>query len=267
MSIIIIFSKGNTCVNSVLGIRYLLIWNGGNLTQILVRILLNDLDLANNQIVKQNQLFETKWLHETTAVLYSVNSITKYDEVIEKYDYIKTIKSGNKGYLYGRPLISGYLNTNNENDLVDISYKNRISTFKMLNGNLCGSHSNLERSIIKFGHNTTSSCMIRLTKKDLSSDSSCKCLKKIIFDKFNDYYLPSNFISKNGNPNITSYIESEWINIYPKDIRLLKYTNISSDTLNTCRDVPYKMTLWIFYADVGKTQNEPIYEVVASEVK
>ena len=231
-------------------------------------MLLNDLNfLANNQVVKQNQMFETKWLHESTATLYAVDSISKYDQLIESSDYIKTIKSGYNGYLYGRPLISGYLNTNNQNDVVDISYKNRVTTFKMLNGNLCGSHSNIERNYVKFGYNSTSSCKIRLTKKDLSTDSSCKCLKKVIFDKFNDYYCPSNFISKNGNPNVTSYIESDWIDIFPKDIRVLNYTNIASTTLNTCSNVPYKMILWIFYAEVGKTQNEPIYEVVSSEVK
>jgi hypothetical protein len=31
----------------------------------------------------------------------------------------------------------------------------------------------------------------------------------------NDYFLPSNYISKNGNPNITTFDPNDWISVYP----------------------------------------------------
>ena len=148
-----------------------------------------------------------------------------------------------------------------------------------MNGKLCGTLSKLERSQLIFGQNTSSSCIVQVAKSDvaysLNSDNiltqadKCLCLRRILFNKLNDYFAPSNYVSKNGNPDMTSFNASDWLNVYPTK-RLLANQSISNRNISniyTCLDVPSKINVWFFYADVGKLNGTSFYEIVGTYVR
>ena len=154
-------------------------------------------------------------------------------------------------------LISGIGPSSNQ---VAISYDNFISYYNSLNGKLCGTLSNLERKLLKFNQNVSSSCVVQLTQSDLYYQN-CQCLRRVVFNKLNDYFAPSNFVSKNGK-----FDKSSWIPVFPstRNMTALDYSKIAS---GTCPDVPYKLTAYFMYSNVGKSIGEPIYEIIGTYLK
>lgn len=217
-------------------------------------------------------MFELKWNHLPnktfdTLEFNSLTSVTDYDDLVSSSKFLNNQKSGTKGYTIGKPIISGF-RVNGSNTNVDISSNYRLSAYKILNGKLCGTLSKLERETINFGHNKSSSCVVKVTKSDLADNSTCLCLKRIIFNKLNDYFAPSNLISINGNPNMNEYVESDWLNIYPLN-RYLKFTDVAQTDPNTgaCLNVPYKLSIWFFYTNAGKSDGKTIREITGTYIR
>lgn len=171
-----------------------------------------------------------------------------------------------QGYLKGKPIISGYKSQTDTN--IDTSYNLRISSQKLLNGELCGTIGISERELIKFGYNTSSTCVVQLSRTDLTSTTGCTNIKRIVFEKLNSYYAPSNYVSKNGNPTTDQFNQAEWISVLPATRTYLNSPDASNldFSLNTCKGVPYKITVWFFYQTVGKSNGDEIYEIVNSQV-
>lgn len=263
--------QANKCLNVVASVKHLLFWRGGDLKKIITRIILTDVEYGTTGSKQIKQMFELKWnyLPEGSADPRDFNSVTSmsdYDELILSQAYLNDQKSGVKGYDVGKPVISGFKNQLDQ--IVDISHNQRLSTFKILNGKLCGTVSRLERDLIKFGQNMSSSCVVQVTKQDLGNNLICSCLKRIIFKKLNDYFAPSNYVSKNGNPDMTKFTESDWINVYPVN-RVLKFNdqNEVDENLNRCSNVPYKISIWFFYADAGRLNGKTINEITGTYVR
>jgi hypothetical protein len=240
-------SSGNMCSNSVIRVKNIFKWKGGTINTILSQIIYTDISY-NANFVSIPQLFETKWLYETSYTLNNINTPTQYSNYVSTSLYINSLRSGIKGYIRGQPLITGYY-LENSNQPVNILYDQRISTYKELNGKLCGTNSNLERVLITFNKNTSSNCVVQLNKNDLTTN--CNSLRKIIFNKLNDYFAPSNVISINGNPNMSIYNSSDWLKIYP----LVRNLNVNDSIYesNQCSNVPYKLNVNIFYSSNNDT--------------
>lgn len=172
-----------------------------------------------------------------------------------------------KGYLKGRPIISGYkLATDTD---VNTVYHLRTSGQRLLNGVLCGTIGLSERELIRFGFNTSSSCVVQVAFDDLKSSLGCLNLKRIVFQKLNSYFAPANYVSKNGNPDSNGFNESDWINVYPSTRTYLneEIAGQLNFSLNTCLNVPYRINVWFFYQRVGKSNGEEVFEIVGSYVR
>jgi hypothetical protein len=177
----------------------------------------------------------------------------------------------------GKPVISGYQSSSSSP--IDITDGQRISNFKILNGKLCGTLSKLERSQLLFGQNTSSSCIIKVAKSDitysynsnnmLTQPNTCLCLRRILFNKLNDYFAPSNYVSKNGNPNMANFTSTDWVNVYPTNRVLANQSmnNMNISNIYTCLDVPSKINIWFLYANVGKSNGSSFYEIVGTYVR
>lgn len=242
----------NTCQNSVVSVRNIFSWSEGSIASVLQQIIV----LKDAPINKKfNQYFEAKWIYNTTAV-FQLNSVADYNNYIYG-SQVTSFRSGLIGYLNGKPIISGY------NNSVNVDYNQRISYFKTINNKLCGINSILERKIVNFNENITSSCIVQLTKKDLTNTSNCNALRKIIFNKLNDYFAPANLISKNGNPR-TPYNSTDWINLYPNS-RYLSVTD-STDDPNKCSNIPYKMMIYFFYSPVSISDQITSSEIIGAYI-
>lgn len=211
-----------------------------------------------------SQIFETKWLYETDFVRNKINKTSDYEQYLLSSSYVNSLKSGVLGYIDGKPLISGYKSDITSNDIVNITYNQRISSYKALNSKLCGTNSILERKLVKFNENTSYSCNIQLTQSDLTTLDNCNKLRKIIFKKINDYFVPSNLVSKNGNPNMTVHNQSDWLKVYP-DSRFLNVNDSSFDP-NQCVNMPYKLNIYFFYLPVGESNNQIISEILGTYI-
>jgi hypothetical protein len=163
-------------------------------------------------------------------------------------------------------LISGYKSPIDTS--VDISYNLRVSSQRMLNGGICGTVTLAERELIKFGFNTSSSCIVQISKDDLNVELGCTNMKRVVFNKLNNYFAPSNFVSKNGNPNMGTFNAADWVNVYPETRTYVNEQQPSLNfSLNTCKNVPFRINAWFFYSHVGKSSGEEIYEIIGSYVR
>ncbi len=221
-------------------------------------------------------MFDLVWtyLPDSANDVLNLNTILTadaYDDLISGEDsasepYLSRLKSGNKGYVVGKPIISGYYEQTSKR--MDITNTQRISSFKSLNGKLCGTLSSLERSLIRFGQNSSSNCLVKVTRDDINKN--CLCLRRIIFKKLNDYFAPSNFVSKNGNPNLLNgnFNETDWIKVFPEK-RIINDTQDSSNETNfdQCSNVPSKILINIFHVFSGRANSESINEIIGVYVR
>ena len=60
--------------------------------------------------------------------------------------------------------------------------------------------------------------------------------------------------------------ETDWVQVNPAD-RVLEYSKVVSDYIDTCVYVPYKVNLTIFYKGLGSLQGKNIYEIVGTKVR
>ncbi len=129
---------------------------------------------------------------------------------------------------------------------------------------MCGI--NTLRRPINFGVNKTSTCQISVNINSFD----CSCLRKLVFDRINAYFAPSDYVSKNGN--VSSYKSDglEWLMVKRKNVDNIIYgiynsTNAISDKI--CTDMPSGLNVWFLYAEVGKVRGQPSNEILATYVK
>ena len=238
----------------------------------------------------------------TTALISShyFNSVDDYVTYTSGLNgssaYTVNLKSGTLGYSIGKPLITGYLTqstttstqkttttTTESSATIDLSISHSLSALRVLDGKLCGvgKDRRLERDPVRFGYNTSASCVVRVAGADMSSVSSCRCLKRIIFSKLNSYYAPANYVSRNGNPNMALGANvvaqmSDWLSIYPTQRSFdSNFANNADPTTRynnalygKCEGVPSKLNVWFVYKYVGTVGNgEPVYAITGSYLK
>ena len=122
--------------------------------------------------------------------------------------------------------------------------------------------SNLERTEITFNKNISSSCVVRITLEDIRS--RCTCLRRLMFNKMNDYFAPANFVSKNGNPNMTSFNKNDWLDVYPSVRNFREKSGISTDEDSVCLQVPYKISVNFYIAQTGRKNGVYFNEIIGT---
>ncbi len=164
------------------------------------------------------------------------------------------------------PIISGSLVNNS---VIDTSYANRISGFLSNADNLCGQYS--LRKPINFGQNISSTCSIKVDWKSFN----CTCLTSILFNRLNAYYVPSGYVSKVGNISDLNANNGNWLKIYRDKLTkpLQSCYNSSNDLIclndqiDMCFNIPSGINVWFMYADVGKSDGFPIYQILSVYVR
>lgn len=126
----------------------------------------------------------------------------------------------------------------------------------------------MERTQIKFNENLNFNCIVQLTKQDLSNQ--CSCLKNLLFNKLNDYFVPSNYVSKNGNPDMTQFNSSDWLDINPVTRQFNNAASSNLDNSNVegiCPNVPYKIIVTFLYAKAGKASGIDYNEIIGTQLR
>ena len=112
----------------------------------------------------------------------------------------------------------------------------------------------------------TSNCKISVNVNDFS----CTCMRKLVFDRLNAYFAPSDYISKNGN--VTSYenLGTEWLTVTRQNVNSIiygNYTTTSPFSNKNCTQMPSGINVWFLYAQVGKERGQTINEILATYIK
>lgn len=80
----------------------------------------------------------------------------------------------------------------------------------------------------------------------------------------NDYFAPSNFVSKNGNPNMTSFNKNDWIDIYPSVRSFKEKSETITGDGSVCPQVPYKISVNFYIAQTGRKNGEFFNEIIGT---
>lgn len=247
--------SGQTCTGVVTRVKYVLFWKNSTITKVLIRLVTNDLPINS----KISQKFELVWHPDDDTATQSAQTVTQYENILASQSQREL--SGPNGYLFNKPIISGRL----INNVVDTSLDNSMGSYLTNSDNLCGINS-LKRKIL-FGLNLTSSCQIRV---DINDFNKCSNLRKLIFNRLNAYYVPSDYVAKSGNITYTQ-LDSQWLKVYQQEniINNWIYASLNEDTNKTnqiCTQIPSGLTVWFLYAKVGLINNEPINEILSTYV-
>jgi hypothetical protein len=90
------FSAGS-CSNVLAGVRYVLIWKGGAVVNVLARVILTDVTYdAQTSSALLKQFYQIEWNYNSD-LLSNVATISGYDAVINQVSYYSQENSGTKG--------------------------------------------------------------------------------------------------------------------------------------------------------------------------
>jgi hypothetical protein len=148
---------------------------------------------------------------------------------------------------------------------MDTNENYRVSGFLPNSDNLCGV--NTLRRTVRFGVNMTTTCNVKVHVDDFK----CSCLRKIVFNRLNAYFSPSDYVSKNGNVKSYSDLGIEWLKIARQDANNIIYgttENLTNVILTkNCTNIPSGINVWFLYAEVGKSRGQPTNEILATYVR
>ena len=218
----------NACKNLVLEARYTFSWAGYQILGAQVDILLGNISLTNlGADLAIRQHFQVEFVH--------VNKSAKVKKPSQ-------LRSGNPGYIQGKPLIFALskFHYNEDKKSVEETIKRDVSGFKIWGSN---KHSSLCQdnalSEVKFGENSQTGCFLRLMEADLKQ---CEALQ-ISLSKLQRELHNSTFVGKYGNLNFTN--PANFIPIIYENITLKNLSKTISP-LTTCR-VPSSVRVTVLY--------------------
>lgn len=128
---------------------------------------------------------------------------------------------------------------------------------------------NAGRRPVLFGENTFTSCDIYLTAAELLGD--CDGLRRLLINRLNNL-LAADRIGRYGNNN--PYDSTHWITfergnlsyVCERPENLTDADVIARESSGMCTDVVTGIMLEIMYAETGRSNNQPIYEVIGAHV-
>lgn len=224
--------SGCTCTNSLLEAHYIVYTNTdqNTPTQVIVDITMGDVGLntcVGTEVIEIKQKFSVKYLTQTENV---------------------EIRSGNPGYIIGKPVIFGRINTTNDTMTVfdsgfPLSGTSQSGECLSTDQSISGPSS----PIIKFGQEIIYNCYIELTYAELQSycvDNTDNTLEPI----FSSHDLITH-IAKFGSINVTN--PDDWIEIIIENIDIKPTFN---EPTGICA-IPNLMFYHVIYSNIGALEN------------
>ncbi|XP_040050710.2 tectonic-2 [Gasterosteus aculeatus] len=193
--------EGLVCENVTLALDYTFYWKGNGLTNVTLTRTLGTIT------------FNT-----------SVALTTRYSAVFLNGDLMSEPNSGNPGYQVGRPVIAGTLDTlGNKSGSVQ---RTSLNVWKPVSDGLC---STAESKPVLFGENSTSGCLLPVSRQDLTR---CDLLRDAV-TSLQAALITATYVAKSGNPD--PLIMTDWANI---SFVTLNSSTTMDDTTSSCSGVP-----------------------------
>lgn len=237
-----------TCINAVKKFQYTVYHNGSSgIKNIKLKIELGNFSRA---------------FHQYFGIKFQWSS--------SKRDKVLLARSGNPGYVLGKPIITGIIMSVNNtsmdqvaHDYINLNYTLQVPIASRKNGRC----SRGNKYSILFGENVKSKCSISMETYNFSS-TTCNYLHQQILDVFFDNSLINVtdvdnyrvYISRSGN--VSNLNSSDWSQILLNRIPNNSITGQTYQTKNQCSGLATSLTIDILYGLLPKTANEDHYKIV-----
>ncbi|XP_028046293.1 tectonic-1 [Monomorium pharaonis] len=233
------FCMNSTCINIVMGLKYIIVHNGS--------AGINSIDAYFN-------------IGNASHAFYQYFEV-KYNWIDSK-DTQVSIRSGNSGYVMGKPIIIGISHTNNSEDI----FFNRTDGFLTLPlAGKNGECNRIKRHIVVFGEDIKLTCSVKLFIKNFTALSctelqnlTLRLLLKNSFLNISQYY--STYVSKLGNFSSKSAVD--WLRVVFDRIPRNVVTAHTIGKQILCSGLITSMHLNIFYSMLSKPKTLSNYKIL-----
>ncbi|XP_033748286.1 cell wall protein DAN4-like isoform X2 [Pecten maximus] len=242
----------SVCNFAVLEVRYRFYWSESQILRLNATVIMGNVPVGN--VVTQK--YSTEFIHSSPTN-------------VSQDDYLglgtSFERSGWPGYDKGRPLLTGSAMTLSGGAFY--VNQNTSRQHALWSTDVNGLCYNAGRRPILFGVNSFTSCDIYLTAADLYGD--CEDLRKLLINRLNNL-MAADRIGRYGNNN--PYDDTHWITVQrgnlsyvcDRPVNLTDADVIARESSGMCTDVVTGISLEVMYAETGKSNNQPIYEVIGS---
>ncbi|XP_078713594.1 tectonic-2 [Lampetra fluviatilis] len=220
------------CFNAVVAVIYEVTWKNFSVRHVHAKITLANVSFANNASLVQE--FSVQFINPVNG------------------SQIITPRSGNPGYLVGKPLLTGVLNNYGSVNLTE-----GLHLWYPVGSSLCAE---AQTTQVKFGENSISGCLLRLGLTELNN---CTNIRHNILQGWNRL-VSADMVGRRGNsiPNDTN---TDWVPIC-NNISKIESLTKSTGRRGMCAEVPAHLHIRVLTAMVGNVEREPQMEIVAVNV-
>ncbi|XP_020791015.1 tectonic-2 isoform X2 [Boleophthalmus pectinirostris] len=222
-------SSGLVCENVTLALDYNFHWKENGITGITLTRTVGSVTLKGN-----------------------VSLTTRYSAMFLSGDIMSEPNSGNPGYQVGRPVIGGILNTSIGNDTVLIA-RSPMHLWKPVNSGICSS---ADVRPLLFGENSTSGCLIPVSRQNLTE---CSLLRNSVHS-LQGALIEATLVARNGHPDALTL--ADWLNI--------TYVTLNSsgveDSNSSCADIPSHLHIYLWTLVSGFVDGIPQKDIKAVQI-
>ena len=243
-------SVTNICSNTLLDLSYTLTYDAdGYLKNAIADITVTNLELSATT--------DTTFV-QTYSVLFENENSGAIDTSTDKGNIIARSKSGNPGYLVGKPVLGGFLKTVDSNQAIAISNRG-ITTLGFSPDGTCANVPT--DSTITFGTDQMSGCYLSVTRQELAD--ICNGISSWVDGTT---YIP-NFLSYNASyvgifGNADPLDISQWLEI---DVQSDAITTLWDDTLGVCVDLPTSINYKFLTTPAGSV-SAPQNKIISAQI-
>ncbi|XP_074527283.1 tectonic-2 [Halichoeres trimaculatus] len=220
---------GLVCENVTLGLHYKFYWKENSITSITVTRTVGTIALNDSGVLT-----------------------TRYSAEFLSGDFPGDPNSGNPGYQVGRPVIAGIVDML-DNDTGPIQ-RTLVSLWKPVSDGLC---STVETKPILFGENSTSGCLLQVSRQNLSQ---CDLLRETV-TTLQSSLVTATYVAKRGNPD--PEMLTDWVNI---SFMTTNSTATMEGNPNSCYGIPSHQQIHVWSLVTGMIDGIPQREILSLQV-
>ncbi|XP_034547872.1 tectonic-2 [Notolabrus celidotus] len=188
----------------------------------------------------------------TITLSKSVALTTRYSAEFLNGEFPGERNSGNPGYQVGRPVIAGDL------DLLDNNtgsiQRTLINLWKPVSDGLC---STVETKPILFGENSTSGCLLHVSRQNLTQ---CSLLRETV-TSLQSALVTAMYVAKRGNPD--PLMLTDWVNI---SYITQNSSTLMEDSPGSCYGIPSHQHIHVWSLITGTKDGIPQRDILSLQV-
>jgi len=239
-------STTRVCSNVVVKVEYEFKWHERRIDAVKASVTLGNVQIppikpktslatSTASVNTISQSFSVKFLHSPLLNSSSVHTLFQ--------------RSGNPGYLRGRPVLSRLLDSSGQ------VTAGKIQLWTPGPDSLCAGST---LAPVLYGENAFSGCLLRLSFNDMRN---CSFLREVVLANQNRL-IQATHVGRSGNANLN--VPDDWLPVIREQVS--NSTDSSSED-GTCPDIPSRLVIEMLVTEAGKYAGVPQMEIVGTKVK